>query len=130
MGITNSNKVLSTDRIPCGGTFKVTLSLTAEPSIVSNPVDVVLILDRSQSMAGTPLDNLKKGALQFIEILDESTDGRQDGQIGGGSRIGIVSFATTATQDTQLITSVQSLNTAVTNLTAGGYIWGMSLENA
>lgn len=120
MGITNSNKVLSTDRIPCGGTFNVTLSLTAEPSIVSNPVDVVLILDRSQSMAGTPLDNLKKGALQFIEILDESTDGSQDGQIGGGSRIGIVSFATTATQDTQLITSVQSLNTAVTNLTAGG----------
>lgn len=38
MGITNSNKVLSTDRISCGETFKVTLSLTAEPSIVSNPV--------------------------------------------------------------------------------------------
>lgn len=120
MGITNSNKELSTDRISCGETFKVTLSLTAEPSIVSNPVDVVLILDRSQSMAGTPLANLKKGALKFIEILDESTDGSQDGQIGGGSRIGIVSFATTATQDTQLITSVQQLNQAVNNLMAGG----------
>ena len=120
MGITNSNKELSTDRISCGETFKVTLSLTAEPSIVSNPVDVVLILDRSQSMAGTPLASLKKGALKFIEILDESTDGSQDGQIGGGSRIGIVSFATTATQDTQLITSVQQLNQAVNNLMAGG----------
>ena len=65
MGITNSNKVLSTDRISCGETFKVTLSLTAEPSIVSNPVDVVLILDRSRSMLGTPLENLKKGALKF-----------------------------------------------------------------
>ena len=120
MGITNSNKVLSTDRISCGETFKVTLSLTAEPSIVSNPVDVVLILDRSRSMLGTPLDNLKKGALKFIDILDESTDGSHDGQIGGGSRIGIVSFATTATQDTQLITSVHDLNEAVEALEANG----------
>ena len=120
MGITNSNKVLSTDRISCGETFKVTLSLTSEPSIVSNPVDVVLILDRSRSMLGTPLDNLKKGALKFIDILDESTDGSHDGQIGGGSRIGIVSFATTATQDTQLITSVHDLNEAVEALEANG----------
>ena len=120
MGITNSNKVLSTDRISCGETFKITLSLTAEPSIVSNPVDVVLILDRSRSMSGTPLDNLKKGALKFIDILDESTDGSQEGQIGGGNRIGIVSFATTATQDTQLITSVYDLNEAVEALEANG----------
>ena len=55
MGITSSNKVLSTDRISCGDSFKITLSLTAEPSIMSNPVDVVLILDRSRSMSGIPL---------------------------------------------------------------------------
>ena len=48
MGITNSNKELNKDHIDCGGTFKVTLSLTAEPNIASNPVDIVLILDRSQ----------------------------------------------------------------------------------
>lgn len=120
MGITSSNKVLSTDRISCGDSFKITLSLTAEPSIMSNPVDVVLILDRSRSMSGTPLDNLKKGALKFIDILDESTDGSRNGQIGGESRIGIVSFATTATQDTQLITSVHDLNEAVEALMANG----------
>lgn len=120
MGITSSNKVLSTDRISCGDSFKITLSLTAEPSIMSNPVDVVLILDRSRSMSGTPLDNLKKGALKFIDILDESTDGSRNGQIGGESRIGIVSFATTATQDTQLITSVHDLNEAVEALMTNG----------
>ena len=120
MGITSSNKVLSTDRISCGDSFKITLSLTAEPSIMSNPVDVVLILDRSRSMSGTPLDNLKKGALKFIDILDEFTDGSRNGQIGGESRIGIVSFATTATQDTQLITSVHDLNEAVEALMANG----------
>ena len=44
----------------------------------------------------------------------------QDGQIGSGSRIGIVSFAETAVQDTHLITSVSDLRAAVDALSAGG----------
>lgn len=44
----------------------------------------------------------------------------QDGQIGFGSHIGIVSFATTATADTQLITSVSELKNAVNALDAEG----------
>lgn len=120
MGITNSNKELSTSRIDCGGSFQVKLSLTAAPDIVTNPTDIVLILDRSGSMAGSALANLKNGAKAFIDIIDEATDGTQDGQIDFGSRIAIVSFANTATQDTQLITSVSDLKAAVDDLTAGG----------
>lgn len=51
--------------------------------------------------------------------MDESTDGSRDGHIGGG-RIGVVSFATTATANTQLITSVADLKAAVDSLAAGG----------
>ena len=120
MGITNSNKELSAARIDCGGSFQVKLSLTAAPDIVSNPTDIVLILDRSGSLAGSALANLKNGAKAFIDIIDEATDGTQDGQIGSGSRIAVVSFASTATQDTQLITSVADLKAAVDALTAGG----------
>ena len=120
MGITNSNKELSAARIDCGGFFQVRLSLTAAPDIVTNPTDIVLILDRSGSMAGSALANLKNGAKTFIDIIDEATDDTQDGQIGSGSRIAIVSFADTATQDTQLITSVSDLKAAVDALTAGG----------
>lgn len=120
MGVTNSDKTLSVSRIDCGGTFNVKLSLAAEPSIVANPADIVLILDRSGSMAGSALASLKNGAKKFIDIIDESTDGSQDGQIGGGSRIGIVSFADTAVQNTQLITSVADLKAAVDALSAGG----------
>ena len=120
MGITNSNKELSAARIDCGGSFQVRLSLTAAPDIVTNPTDIVLVLDRSGSMAGSALANLKNGAKAFIDIIDEATDGAQDGQIGSGSRIAIVSFADTATQDTQLITSVSDLKAAVDALTAGG----------
>lgn len=121
MGITNSNKELSVTEIDCGGSFNVKFSLTAEPDITTNPTDIVLILDRSGSMSGSPLANLKSGAKKFIEIIDEATDGSDDGQIGNGSHIGIVSFATAATQDTQLITSVDDLNAAVDALSAGGF---------
>ncbi|MBD5151767.1 MAG: VWA domain-containing protein [Oscillibacter sp.] len=120
MGITNSNKELSAARINCNGSFQVRLSLTAAPDIVTNPTDIVLILDRSGSMAGSALANLKNGAKAFIDIISEATGGAQDGQIGSGSRIGIVSFASTAVQDTQLITSVDDLKAAVDALSADG----------
>ena len=120
MGVTNSNKTTNLTRIDCDGTFELTLALTAAPDIVSNPTDIVLMLDRSGSMSGAPLANLKNGAKKFIDIIDEATDDTQDGCIGSGSRIGIVSFADTATQNTALISSVSSLDEAVDSLVAGG----------
>ena len=120
MGIIHSDKRISASQIPCDGTLKVTISLTAKPDIMENPADIVLVLDRSRSMTGVPLASMKAGANTFIDILAESTGGSQDGQIGGGSRIAVVSFARTATQDTQLITSVAALKAAVNSLTAAG----------
>lgn len=120
MGVTNSNKVINTDRIACDGTLRVTLALTAAPDIVSNPTDIVLLLDRSGSMAGTPLANMKLGAKTFIDIIDEATDGSKDGQIGFGSQMAVVSFSNTAAVDTQLVTSVDELKAAVDSLSAGG----------
>lgn len=120
MGITNSNKQIDVTQIDCSGTLKVTLALSAAPDIASNPTDIVLVLDRSGSMAGTPLINMKTGADTFIDIIDEATDSSRDGNIGSGSRIGIVSFSSTAQADTQLITSVTDLKDAVGVLTAGG----------
>ena len=98
----------------------MTLGLTAEPEIMTNPTDIVLILDCSGSMTQS-LPALKTAADLFIDLIDEATDGTQDGQIGNGSRIGVVSFSTTATQDTQLITSAADLKGAVDGLTAGGF---------
>lgn len=120
MGITNSNKTVSETRVSCGGSFHLQLSLAAAPDILTNPTDIVLILDRSGSMQGDALAELKEGAKAFIDIIADATGGGQTGQIGGGSRIGIVSFAATATQDTGLITDVTALKTAVDNLTANG----------
>lgn len=120
MGVTNSNKVINQDRIDCDGSLRVTLAITAAPDIISNPTDIVLVLDRSGSMAGEPLSAMKIGAKTFIDIIDEATDSSKDGQIGSGSRMGVVSFSSTAVADTQLITSVDALKNAVDGLTAGG----------
>ena len=120
MGITSSSKQINLDRIDCDGTLKVTLALSASPDISSNPTDIVLVLDRSGSMTGSPLANMKAGAKTFIDIIDEATDSYQDGNIGSGSRIGIVSFSDDAVADTQLITSTAALKNAVDSLTAGG----------
>ena len=119
MGVNLSNKTVNTKSILCDGTAEVTLSLTASPDIVSNPTDIVLTLDRSGSMAGEAISELKKGAKAFVDILSEATGGAPD-EIGSGSRIGIVSFAGTATQDTSLITSVEDLKDAIDSLTASG----------
>jgi Ca-activated chloride channel family protein len=120
MGVTGSNKQISSDRVDCDGTLRVTLTLTAAPDITSNPTDIALVLDRSGSMAGSALANMKIGAKTFIDIIEEATDGTADGQIGSGSHIGIVSFADTAVANTQLITSVDTLKNAVDALVAGG----------
>lgn len=120
MGITNSNKVINAERIDCDGSLKVTLALTAAPDIITNPTDIALVLDRSGSMTGTPLANMKTGAKTFIDIISEATGGQPSGEIGSGSRIGIVSFSNTAVQNTQLITSVGTLKNAVDALAAGG----------
>lgn len=120
MGITNANKQAGADTLECDELLKMTLALSASPDITTNPTDMVLVLDRSGSMAGAPLAGIKAGADAFIDIIAQATGGAPDGLIGSGSRIGIVSFAGTATANTQLITSVDDLKNAVNSLSASG----------
>lgn len=120
MGITNSNKTVDVHQISCDGMVKVTLCLAAAPNIHNNPLDIVLVLDRSESMEGSALENLKLGANKFIDIIAEATNSCCDGMIRDGNRIGIVSFADTAMANTQLITSVVNLKSAVNCLAADG----------
>lgn len=121
MGITSSNRQINVNQINCDGSIKVTMALSAAPDILSNPTDIVLILDKSGSMAGIPFENMKNGANTFIDIIDKSTDSNQDGNIGSGSHIGIVSFSDVAEINSQLTTSVSDLKPAVNSLNSGGF---------
>lgn len=120
MGITASSYTLFPDTISCSGEVEGILSLSAGPDIVSNPADIVMVLDCSGSMEGEPFAAMKASVKTFIDIIDESTDENQDGNIGGGSQIAIVSFARTATQQTGFLTNTADLKTAVNNLTIDG----------
>ncbi|MCH5192750.1 MAG: VWA domain-containing protein [Oscillospiraceae bacterium] len=120
MGIINYNKILSTESLECEGSFQINLSLVAGPDITEDPADIVLVLDRSGDMVGDFLTNVKNGANELIDIIAEATDGTVSGEIGDGNRMAVVSFAATATTDTQLITDVSELKSAVNNMTANG----------
>ena len=50
-----------------------------------NKVEIMLVLDRSGSMAGTPLSNLKTAARAFLEYYQDTED---------EDKIGLVTFAT------------------------------------
>lgn len=121
MGITSSNKVVDRSEVGCDGEFQVTLALTAAPDIIENPTDIVLVLDRSGSMSGVPLAAMKEGSDTFIDIIQQATDdGSGSGDLGSGTRMGVVSFSSSAVVDAPLTASVSQLKGAVNALTAGG----------
>lgn len=119
MSIIYANKEINVNEINCGETAKVTLSLTAQPDFITSPADIVLLIDRSCSLAGVPFSLLKQSLYQFIEQIDEASDGTQNGIIGNGSRIGLVSFAGEAQINVPLSTSLETLKNAIEDLTTG-----------
>lgn len=114
LGITIADKSLSTDRIDNGGRFNIKFTITAEPALDTNPADIVLLLDRSQSMAGSPLANIKNGAKRLAEIIGSASNA------DNVSRTAVISFADEATDDTQLTDDTAQINDAINALTAGG----------
>jgi uncharacterized protein YegL len=119
-GTVTGNKTIADTAIACDGATSVEISLTGETGISGTAADIVLVLDRSGSMSGQPLTDLKNAATQFVEILDVQTDGLDDGIIGNGSQIGVVSFAAGASIDQALTSNAGAVESAINGLTATG----------
>ena len=101
-GTVSGNKTVADTDIQCNGSTTVTLTLNGQTGIAGEPADIVLVLDRSGSMQGAPLAALTSGANQFVDIIDEGTDGELDGVIANVSRVGVVSFADSASENQPL----------------------------
>lgn len=119
-GSVTGDKTITPGDIQCNGTATVTISLTGENGISGSPTDIMLVLDRSGSMREEPISSLKIAANKFVDIIDEGTDNLLDGIIANGSRIGVVSFATTPTLDVPLTSNANLVKSAINALTAAG----------
>ena len=116
-GTVTGDKTVSTDDITCDGAVDVTISLDAETGIAGDPADIMLVLDRSGSMTGQPLVDLKSSASIFVDIIFDATADVPPGQ---ESHMGVVSFAGTATLDQGLTTNRAAVHTAIQALVASG----------
>ena len=80
-----------------------------DPMTARNKLDVMLIIDRSGDMSGTPLTNCKNAATTFIDKLNPAFD-----------QAGLVSFSDTATLNCQLTTNFANVKSSIDGLAVGG----------
>ena len=120
MSVSNANKTVSPGVLDCTGRTTVTLSFDAEPELKTVPADLVLIMDRSGSMRGVPMEKAKLAAGDMIAAVARASGNAQGTTLENGSAMGLVSFADTAAVDLELSGNVGELNRAVDALTGGG----------
>ncbi|MCW5853138.1 MAG: VWA domain-containing protein, partial [Anaerolineae bacterium] len=108
----NRDKTASPGSVAPGGEVTVMLSLEGLDGAclpARQPSDVVLVLDRSGSMAGQPLQYAKTAAKGFVDRLDLAAD-----------QVAVVSFGNTASLDQTLTQSAGPPRAAIDALAADG----------
>ncbi|RZN79665.1 MAG: VWA domain-containing protein, partial [Winogradskyella sp.] len=103
--------------------FNVSLSITGMPP--NKPVEAILVIDRSGSMGfvddngDIPLDFAQDAALDFIDELFDPANNPTN-----NNKLGIITYAGTATRDTGLLTgtpaNITALQNAINNIVADG----------
>jgi len=108
------DKTAQPDTVDAGDKVWVTITLHGldDCPVTAEHADVMLVVDRSGSMSGTPLQDAKNAAKAFVDRLDLSS---------GGDQVGLVSYSDSATLNHQLSTSASSVKAAIDGLVSGGY---------
>lgn len=110
----------ATSPVSCGGTTQVTLTIDGQsPPPSQQPVDVMLVLDKSGSMSlGGAMTALKSAANGFVDTMDNS-DGALDGNITA-SRVGMVAFDSSASLRAALTHAAGAVKSQINGLSAAG----------
>ena len=108
------NKTASSPEVEAGAETQVTIMLDGLGDCPESTqrTDVMLIIDRSGSMQGTPLQDAKNAAKTFVDMLDLSPD---------HDRVGVVSFETAAHLSHALSSDGTSVKGAIDGLSTAGY---------
>jgi hypothetical protein len=100
------------ERVKVGDKVNVSLTVFGDgAALMQKPIDVVLLMDRSGSMAGARLTQAKKAANNFIDVIQNGTNNQE----------GLVSFSTATTKDQSLTTDHPKTKGKVNNLNADGW---------
>jgi hypothetical protein len=79
-----------------------------EPGGFGGQVDVMMVIDRSGSMGGTPIANAQDAAKTLVN------------ELGGGAEIGLTTFAASASLDQGMTGNKAAVNAAIDAISTGG----------
>ncbi len=120
MPISNPQKTVLSSEMSCDGLNTVTVSFDAAPELDSTPSDILLIMDRSGSLAGVKMTQSKRSAQWLVQTVARASGDPAGKKILHGSHMAVMSFADEATTDTPLTDDAAVLNTAIDALSAEG----------
>jgi Mg-chelatase subunit ChlD len=116
--------VIGNDKVQVDGTVSATAILarllganliptSSRGAAQKKEVEIMLVLDRSGSMAGTPISDLKAAARTFVDLFSATQD---------KDKMGLISFSTAVTLDRPLgINYVTAMRTAIGAMNAANY---------
>ena len=120
MSVKNPQKTVSKTVLAPGETATVTLSFEACPEFLGSSADMVLAMDRSGSLSQASFAEAKASAKALIDTVARASGSPDGSQILNDSRMGLVSFADTASKDTGLTDDPAVLDAAVDAMPLGG----------
>lgn len=105
------DKSASPTNVAAGGATTITFALQSigDCTAVNSPADVILVLDRSNSMTGQPLTDAKAAAISFVEQMNLMFD-----------QVGVASFSHSAMLESPLSQDSASVTNAINDLLPSG----------
>ena len=114
MIVSDPQKTLCPEKIPIGGTTRLTISFRAQGEL--SETDLVLAMDRSGSMGGEPLCRAVQAAISMIDLFLKGSGCC----LPDKSRMGLISYADCARMEVPLEACMEPVKEALRHLKAGG----------
>lgn len=107
MGLNFTNKSINTNKIDSNGILQVSLEISASPEILKKSLEIVLLLDISESTSY----KLKDFAKKTISIIEK---------IAFFNKIGLVTFSDDAKIESNLTENINELKSIIDNISFAG----------